>query len=433
VTAALTGVGAATGFMIHRQDQDKGILFHHRRQISDGQILLLVNTSIESSSSGTFESDLRGVEQWDPYTGGIQAYPFETVNGGIRAAFTLPPCGSLLVFLSNATTRPANAPALTTSTIAPVSQAAQIRRLGPNVLTLDYMDVTAGGQTRTNTYFYQANQFAFQRNGMDRNPWDSAVQFKDELITRTFSKDSGLTATYKFRIEDKVPAHLSLVVERPDLYAITCNGRPVSSRPGRWWLDRAFGRIDLGAAATLGENIVTLKASPFTIDHELEPVYVLGDFSLRPLPQGFAIDPDRPLSWGPWDQQGQPFYAEGVTYTQTYVLPRPRGRYAVGLAGWRGSVAQVSVNGRACGTIVSAPWQCDVTDRVRSGRNVIEVTVIGTLKNTLGPHHGKPGLGSAWPGMFQQGPQDGPPPGGDYATVGYGLFEPFVLRGSTEK
>jgi len=28
-----------------------------------------------------------------------------------------------------------------------------------------------------------------------------------------------------------------------------------------------------------------------------------------------------------------------------------------------------------------------VTDAVRSGDNAIEVIVIGTLKNTLGPHH----------------------------------------------
>ena len=30
--------------------------------------------------------------------------------------------------------------------------------------------------------------------------------------------------------------------------------------------------------------------------------------------------------------------------------------------------------------------------------------------------------------MFQQGPETGPPPGEQYHTVGYGLFEPFVLK-----
>ena len=54
--------------------------------------------------------------------------------------------------------------------------------------------------------------------------------------------------------------------------------------------------------------------------------------------------------------------------------------------------------------------------------------MIGTLKNTLGPHHGNQPLGSAWPGMFQNGPKDGPPPGAGYSNVGYGLFEPFVVQ-----
>jgi hypothetical protein len=54
--------------------------------------------------------------------------------------------------------------------------------------------------------------------------------------------------------------------------------------------------------------------------------------------------------------------------------------------------------------------------------------VVGTLKNTLGPHHGEPVLGKAWPWAFRQAPAQGPPPGKQYHTIGYGLFEPFVLE-----
>jgi hypothetical protein len=86
------------------------------------------------------------------------------------------------------------------------------------------------------------------------------------------------------------------------------------------------------------------------------------------------------------------------------------------------------MNGMSAGYIAYKPWQCDVTDLIKSGKNTVEVLVIGTLKNTLGPHHAGTGLGSAWPGMFQQGPETGPPPGKDYHTVDYGLFEPFVLK-----
>jgi hypothetical protein len=88
----------------------------------------------------------------------------------------------------------------------------------------------------------------------------------------------------------------------------------------------------------------------------------------------------------------------------------------------------VLVNGKPAGHITAPPYECDVTQQIKRGRNTIEVQVIGTLKNTLGPHHGNPPLGTAWPRSFQTGPKDGPPPGADYSTIGYGLFAPFVLK-----
>ena len=69
----------------------------------------------------------------------------------------------------------------------------------------------------------------------------------------------------------------------------------------------------------------------------------------------------------------------------------------------------------------------DVTAHVRPGKNTIEVTVIGTLKNTLGPHHAGTQLGAAWPPMFRRAPAGGLPPGADYATVPYGLTKDFLL------
>ena len=55
------------------------------------------------------------------------------------------------------------------------------------------------------------------------------------------------------------------------------------------------------------------------------------------------------------------------------------------------------VNGKPAGHVAYQPWQCDVTKYIQPGENTIEVCVIGTLKNTLGPHHAGTGSGSAWP------------------------------------
>ena len=118
----------------------------------------------------------------------------------------------------------------------------------------------------------------------------------------------------------------------------------------------------------------------------------------------------------------------GVAYREKFKVEGTGGKCVVSLPKWLGSVAKVSVNGKHAGYIDAPPWECEVTQQIKRGENLVEVTVIGTLKNTLGPHHGNPGLGSAWPGMFQKGPSPGPPPGQSYSTVGYGLFEPFTLK-----
>ena len=412
---------------ISRAADDHGILFHQRRWLNDGQMLFLVNTSLDAPSEGQIESSLQGVECWNLQTGKPEPYLFKKAAPGLQASFKLPPCGSLLLFFSERPNTPAPEVQETTSVIA-ATGAMEIRRVEPNVLTLDYVDITAGGETRSGLYFYQANQFAFQKNGMERNPWDSAVQFKNELITRKFAPESGFTASYKFTVEGAVPKNLAIVIERPDLYSITCNGKAVAVKKGEWWLDKAFGKISLASAAQVGENVVTIKAGPFTIFHEVEPAYLLGDFALRAVEKGFVVVPDQPLGLGKWNEQGHPFFSKGVAYRQEFRVTKPAGKYAVSLPKWYGSVARVNVNGKLAGYLTSQPWECDVTPQIKTGANTIEVVVIGTLKNTLGPHHNKPVLGSAWPGMFQKGPPAGQPPGQGYDTVGYGLFEPFGLK-----
>jgi hypothetical protein len=426
------------GFGIERTPGDQGILFHHRRHVADGEILFLVNTSIEHPSSGVVLSNLRGAEAWNLYTGEIKPFPSARLDSGISVKFDLPPSGSLLLFLSQ---KPVEGefPHETVATLASTGPV-KISRLEPNVLTLDYVDVTAGGETKRDIYFYQANQFAWQKNGLERDPWDSAVQFKDELIRKTFPPGSGFTASYKFNIEGAVPKGLAIVIERPDLYTITCNGQTVKAKRNDWWLDKAFGRIGIASVARTGENVVTIKASPFTMYHELEPAYVLGDFTLKPADKGFVITPAQALTLGAasqatspsgcpgWNLQGHPFYSAGVSYRERFDVTKPAGRFIVALPNWYGSVAKVAVNGKPAGFIDAPPWECDVTKFVKRGQNEVEITVIGTLKNTLGPHHGKPALGAAWPGSFHQGPNPGPPPGDSYSTVAYGLFEPFVLK-----
>jgi hypothetical protein len=618
IVADLKEQQRTTGLTIERTPDDQGILFHHRRTLADGELVFLVNTSIQHPSSGVVLAHRAGVESFDLYTGKISPYPHAISAGVVSAKFELPPSGSLLLFLGGKPV-PGDFPHQTSTTIASVSPP-EIRRLEPNVLTLDYVDVKGGGESRTNFYFYPANDFAWKKNGMDRNPWDSAVQFKDELISHKFPASSGFEVSYQFMIESAVPNDLAIVIERPDLYTITCNGKSISSRAKQWWLDKAFGRLPIASAAQSGLNIVTIRATPFTMFHEIEPAYLLGSFSLKTGAHGFVVGPDCPLQLGAvgnqvrhsitpdgtmwlsggigfkqgaegrssddrapyvifdlsrptrlssikiwnynennvsdltsrgaskvrltgslksdddaesidlgtfeliranggaseaqrleltphtvryvridilanhngvsypaegspadngivglaevqffagadqhldrakvlrssselashgrlaghlvdgsgltenrkgWNRQVHPFYSAGVGYREKFIVDKLKGEYRVWLPNWYGSVARVTVNGKPAGYIDAPPWECEVTRLLRRGENAVEVTVVGTLKNLLGPHHNNPGLGAAWPAAFRSAPDYGPPPGERYSTVAYGLFEPFALR-----
>jgi hypothetical protein len=289
------------------------------------------------------------------------------------------------------------------------------------------------GKTERDLYFYDAQRNIYRRHGLPGNPWDSAVQYKTNLLDLDrFPPDSGFEASFRFTAAPGVNlSSLEAVIERPELYRVTVNGKPATPRVNAWWLDRAFGVFDIGGAAVHGENTITLTSSPFTIHTELEALYVRGDFALEAREKGFALIPAKPLVIGPWNAQGMPFYAEGVTYSRHYVVPQPKPkgeRSILALPEWKGSFAEVKVNGRPAGIIAFPPFELDVTARISGGDNRIEVTVYGTLKNTLGPHHNNPPPGRAWPAQFQKGAEGGRPSGSAYSIVGYGLLGEFRLK-----
>ena len=113
-------------------------------------------------------------------------------------------------------------------------------------------------------------------------------------------------------------------------------------------------------------------------------------------------------------------------------MDKPASKYLVVLPAWYGSVAKVVINGELAEHIGWQPAECDVTKLIKTGDNTIEVIVVGTLKNTLGPYFGKERLGFASPHSFRNAPESGPPAATAYYSIGYGLMEPFKLLASAQ-
>jgi hypothetical protein len=531
--------------------------------------------------------------------------------GQTEYEFELPPVGHAIFILSEKPVKDGEKTTVYSSAPTPVKGSpVKIQQPRENVLVIDYVDVSAGGETRKGIHTWPAGGFVFQKHGFSGNPWDNQVQFKDELIKRQFPAGSGFEAEYHFTLRDAVPKNLHIVVERADLYKITLNGKEVRAAPGAWWLDRAFGKIDISQAAQTGENTLKIKASPFRIEHEVESVYLVGDFSLESAAKGFDVVPTKPLSmpgqnaslserhsealegvswlsagvgffpgkddrapavkfdlggekvvtgvrvWNyneanlrsrgakeveitglgkvtlpsgdgnpvdllfktpeklsaveikilsnhagvqfplaagaaapdnafvglsevrilgaekspiagvkvaatselvggahnrraaylvdgsglgvfspapGWNLQGMPFYSDKVAYTRVFDIAKVNKAstdYFVQLppspSGWYGATANIVVNGKQAGFVMSAPWLVKVTDLLRDGANEISVEVYGAPKNLLGPHHAGRVRGTAWPAHFKRAPKT-QPPGLAYDSIGYGLFVPFEL------
>ncbi|MBI4890803.1 MAG: hypothetical protein HY821_09290, partial [Acidobacteria bacterium] len=403
------------------------LLFHQRRKLADGELWFFANSSLEQPASAKVKLSGRSLLKLDLFTGATAPYPAALENGAMVLNLELAPAGSLLLIAKNAA-GPAAKPAAPKQETVLAGGALEVRRTLPNSVRIDYCDLKLNGQTQKDVYFYLAQDKVFKAYGFkDGNPWNTAVQFKTNTLDRDkFDPGTGFEATYWFDVEPGLKsAGLKAVVERPALYTFAVNGTPAAHKPGEWWLDVDFGSFDIGALVKPGRNSLTVTTRKMSVHAELEPIYLVGDFSAIPAERGFKLAAPAPLKTGAWKAQGLPFYGHTVSYSKSYKL-RQGGAYKVKLGQWAGTVAEVKVNGKSAGIIGAQPYELEIGPLVKTGENMVEVVVYGSLKNTLGPHHGKINRGLTGPGSFRSAPAQ-MPAGRQYDQLDYGLMEEFQV------
>lgn len=404
-------------------------LFHHRRIVDDGQIVFLANSSPDETASGSILLKGKDAIELQTLTGEIVDYP-ESANGElIEIKYELPPVGSLLLYVANkkqsgikVREKPQNFTALSTAntiTAKPES---------PNMLTIDFCDLQLGKETFKDLYTYHAADKVYKTNGFpDGNPWNTSVQYKDHTVRRDTFTTGGFKATYKFTIENDFDlSSLKAVVERPHLYTVTLNGTEI--KPGNeWWLDRDMKVFSIGNLAKKGENTLSLETPVMKIHAEIEPVYILGNFTVEPADKGWKIlPPATTFHTGSWKAQGFPFYAGTVSYSKDYNLSDLSKFYQVRLGEWKGTVSEVVVNGKSAGIIAFEPSTLDVSDFIKERNNTVEVKIVGSNKNLLGPFHRNPEAGVVSPWHFRNA--GAYPSGREYQQLDYGLFGDIILE-----
>ena len=407
-----------------------GTLYHHRRILSDGQVIFLANSSLTGQISGSLKTNGKGALEMNTLTGEVDGYPCQTKGEDIYVSYSIPPAGSLLLYIPNAkvTDYKISKSPQTYTALKPTTPI-RVTRNEDNVLMIDFCDIEVGNEVTKDLNTYYAADKVYKYYGFKNgNPWNTSVQFRTNIIDRdTFGLSTGFTATYHFPVNGKFDlSNIKTVIERTNLWTVWVNGIEVKPEEGKWWLDRSFGVFNIGPLVKTGDNIITLKTSPMKIYAEIEPVYVLGNFSVKPADKGWEIDPpSTTYTTGSWKTQGMPFYSWGVSYSEEFNIENSGGKWEVALGNWNGTMAEVAVNGQHAPVIAFPPYHSDITGLIKPGLNKIEVNVIGSLKNLLGPHHNNPRPGLVSPWIWRN--VKSYPPGKDYQMLDYGLMEEFTL------
>jgi len=412
-----------------------GMLYHQRRVLDDGQLLFLVNSHQSESAVASVTMSGKYVTGFDLFTGEIQTCPARSGDGRVTFRVELDPVGSALFAV---TSRKPDEPykGTVTGRRIPVKRSgpADVRRQGDNVLVINYLDLKTAASHQQDIYFMDALNGLFRENGVEMgNPWQHKIQYKKNYLAldTLFGEDSGFEASYHFYISGELaPENLQsihAVVERPELWQVNVNGQPVKRVPGSWWIDRDFPRYAIGAFLKPGRNTLTLQASRMHILAEIMPVYILGDFLVKPSRKGFEIAAGVIEGTGSWREAGLPFYPHQVTYSQTYSMDDPSGSpYAIRLGAWNGTVAEVSVNGKPAGIIFQKPYELVLPGTLNQGTNEISVSIYGSLKNSFGYFFRESDHWISGPHAWNEAPE-GIPISSRYFLVDYGLIQPFEL------
>lgn len=178
-----------------------------------------------------------------------------------------------------------------------------------------------------------------------------------------------------------------------------------------WLLDWEFETIMLPRIRK-GVNRLTLSCA-YRNDMELENIYLAGDFGVSEDRKVISV-PER-LKPGDWTKQGLKHYCGSVTYLLEYEYTGSaeetaggeksagRGEPAGGgepaesaekpdevflvLPEMKAVCAEVRVNGEICPLPWNAEGDLPVGRWLKPGRNVIEVEVVGSPRNMMGPFH----------------------------------------------
>ena len=367
-------------------------LLVNRRVTVDGMNFFLYNNdcSREAAACLSVEGGFK-VLRCDPFSGGTAAYPAAYTDGATRIEIKVPCGGSLLLALEAASDASGalNSVRDEWECVREIGGQWQIIPNDPNVLLLEYCRYRkADGE------FSQPLPIIAVQNLLSREEYRGRI-------------------TLQYEFHSSAPLHnLSLALESPSEQSIFLDGREISHIPEGYFFEEAFETLPLGDIAT-GRHTLELvrqfrpltKASSSVnslfetqLGVELEPIYLLGDFKVRGIPQftrngcmvyerDFTLDSAHDMvTDGELTGSGFPFFVGKLTLAREFTYSG-RKQAAVRIGIMNAAAGELFLNGVRVGDINRAPIELDCTEYLRDGKNRMEIRLYTTLRNIVGPFH----------------------------------------------
>ena len=375
------------------------------------------------------------LEEWDPLTGEIRGIPAVETDGRLLFGATFGPAGSRL-YVVDPDGEPVEGEASLPTRDIRVGRRVQratfigpvctFTRTDPNVLTLDMCQYRMGETDWSDTMeVWQDQSRIRQALDMRQNYYNGLPQRYKWALEPHPNDGTPVALRFMFSVRD-VPARTAhLLVEDAGKFEIVLNGQPVPNEPAGWYLDRAFHKIALPNLSP-GENVLEIRCA-YTNYMELEDCYLIGDFGVS-IDRTIIAEPKR-LHFGDWTTQGYPHYAGSIIYHGKLDYEPQKGeRVRIYLGEYKAIHVAVHVNGTLAGHI---PWTSenglDLTRYLGPGMNNIDIEVVSSPRNMLGPLHLAPGR-EPWTDWrsFRRTDETYTP---EYVLQSWGLFGQVRLQG----
>ena len=202
-----------------------------------------------------------------------------------------------------------------------------------------------------------------------------------------FEWEGGYPVELKYKAEinaDFVPADILLMIDgfKGKKYTIHVNGKKITTKPRRSYLDAQIKTVSIKNQFLIGKNeiIITITAAKKS-DGLVDLLKIIGSFAVE---DGVIKEPVTKLNLGDWVNQGLPYYSGGVIYETTInIADEYIGKEVLFNADVGTDVLELWINDEHAGVRLWQPYKLSVGELLKSGENNFKIKVTNTLANML--------------------------------------------------